>query len=72
MRASHAVAVGGLEVEAQQRLGVRRPQVEPPVAAVDGEPVEAVLVAGRRTRPATRSMTASGSSTSELISPDAA
>ena len=46
--------VGCLEVEAQQRLGVARPQVEPPVARVDGEPVEAVLVARRRTprRPA--------------------
>ena len=37
------VACAGLEVEAQQRLGVGRPQVEPPVAEVDGEPVEAIL-----------------------------
>ena len=39
--------VGGFEVEPQQRLGVARPQVEPPVAAVDGEPVEPVLRARR-------------------------
>ena len=35
-----------LEVESEQRLGVRRPQVEPPVAEVDGEAVEAVLGVG--------------------------
>ena len=37
-------AVGGFEVEAQQRLGVARTQVEPPVADVDGEAVEPVLL----------------------------
>ena len=39
------VASLGFEVEAQQRLGVRRPQVEPPGVELDGEPVEAVLAA---------------------------
>src|SRR4029077_19486839 len=29
--------VGGFQVEAQERLGVAGPQVEPPVAVVDGE-----------------------------------
>ena len=62
-------AVGGFEVEPQQRLGVARPQVEPPVAEVDGEPVEPVLLGVARTSPATRSITASGSSTRVLISP---
>src|SRR5207247_8205750 len=41
------LAAGGVarfEVEPQQRLGVARPQVEPPVAEVDGEPVEPVLL----------------------------
>ena len=37
-------AVGGFEVEPQERLGVARPQVEPPVADVDGEAVEPVLL----------------------------
>ena len=55
------VAGRGLEVEAQQRLGVRRPQVEPPLAEVDGEAVEAVLLDTRRTGAATRSITARGS-----------
>ena len=35
--------VVGLEVEAQQRLGVGRTEVEPPAAAVDRQAVEAVL-----------------------------
>ena len=52
------VAVGGLEVESQQRLGVRRAQVEPPRAAVDGEPVEAVLVEYVENSSLTSSMTA--------------
>src|SRR4051812_30108256 len=36
-----------LDVQPQERLGVARPQVEPPVAGVDGQPVEPVLVAVR-------------------------
>src|SRR4051794_1832119 len=35
---------GGLEVQPQQRLGVRRAQVEPPVGEVHRQPVETVLV----------------------------
>ena len=35
--------VGRFEVQPQQRFGVARPEVEPPVAAVDGQSVEAVL-----------------------------
>ena len=65
-------AVGRFEVEPQQRFGVARPQVEPPVAEVDGETVEAVLLGVARRRAATCSMTASGSSTRVLISPDIA
>src|SRR5436305_150670 len=37
------LGVGGLEVEPQQRFGVRRPHVEPEVAAVDRQAVERVL-----------------------------
>ena len=44
VRVAHVAASRRFEVEAEQRLGVRRPQVEPPVAEVDGEAVEAVLV----------------------------
>ena len=62
------VAGRRFEVQPQQRLGVRRAQVEPPGAAVDREPVEAI--AGRPANSsATRSMTAVGSSTWVLISP---
>src|SRR3546814_18743993 len=35
--------IRGLEVQSDQRLGVRCPQVEPPLPAVDGEAVEAIL-----------------------------
>ena len=45
------LGVGCLDVEPEQRLGVGRAQVEPPVAAVDGQPVEAV---DRAERPAGR------------------
>ena len=38
------VAVGCFQVEPQQGLGVGRPQVEPPRAAIDGETVEVVLL----------------------------
>ena len=38
--------VRGLEVEPEQGLGIGRAQVEPPVAAVDGQPIESVLVVG--------------------------
>ena len=65
-------AGGGFEVEPQQRLGVGRAEVEPPVAEVDGETVDAVLGGTRRRPPATRSMTPAGSSTVVLISPEAA
>jgi len=41
--ARHRFVRRRLEVQPQQRLGVGGTQVEPPVAAVDGEPVEAVL-----------------------------
>ena len=40
-----ALALGGvprLEIEPQERLGVRRAQVEPPVAELDCDPVEVV------------------------------
>ena len=47
-------------------------QVEPPVAEVDGEAVEAVLLRADEYAAATRSMTAAGSSTRVLISPDTA
>ena len=50
--------VARLEVEAEQRLGVARAQVEPPVAEVDGEPVEAVLLGVDENSAATRSITA--------------
>ena len=39
------VAGLGFEVEAEQRLGVRRPEVEPPRVELDGQPVEVVLAA---------------------------
>ena len=32
--------VGCLDVEPQQRLGVRRTQVEPPAVAADGQPID--------------------------------
>src|ERR671930_575070 len=35
----HPLLVACLHVEAQQRLGVARAQVEPPVRGLDGEPV---------------------------------
>src|SRR3546814_1963398 len=35
--------IRGLEVQSEQRLGVRCPQVEPPLPEVDGEAVEAIL-----------------------------
>src|SRR5205823_2364834 len=37
------LAGAGLQVEPQQRLGVRWPKVEPPVIQVDGETVETIL-----------------------------
>ena len=63
-----------LDVEAQQRFGVGRPQVEPPVPVVDGEAVGAVdgRPLGRRSaRPPPRP-TPAGSATSVLISPESA
>src|SRR5262245_21022236 len=45
--AGEGALVRGLDVEAQERLGVRRPQVEPPVREGDGQPVELVRAAGR-------------------------
>ena len=52
------VARLGLEVEAQQRLGVRRAQVEPPRRELDGEPVEAILPRRSTGAALTRSVTA--------------
>ena len=69
---SHCRRVGRFEVQAQQRLGVARAQVEPPVTEIDREPVEPILFARRRRRRRPRSITAAGSSTRRLISPDAA
>src|SRR3546814_14953250 len=43
--------IRGLEVQSEQRLGVRCPQVEPPLPEVDGEAVEAILgISGVRGR----------------------
>ena len=51
--AEHLVSHGGhggcvfrLDVEPQQRLGVGRPQVEPPITTIDGEAVETILFGG--------------------------
>src|SRR5215210_3990238 len=38
----HGLAVAGLDVEAEEGLGVRGTEVEPPVPVVDGEAVEVV------------------------------
>ena len=71
--AGHGGLVGALDVEAQQRLGVGRADVEPPVVGGDGEPVE--VVERRRRRVAAyaastaRRAPAAWSATSELISP---
>ena len=68
------VALGpgrGFEVEAQQRLGVRRAQVEPPVPRSTVSPSSRSWSASGNA-PATRSITASGSSTLVLISPESA
>ena len=72
--ASHTSrASARLEVQPQQRLGVGRPQVEPPVAEVDGEAVEAVLVGvGGYARGDALDHGARGRRTCVLISPDAA
>ena len=67
----HGGLGGRLHVQPQQRLGVGRPHVEPPVAGRDGEPVE--LVGADPGRPAkaslTRAVASAWSATSELISP---
>ena len=64
--------VRGLEVEAQERLRVARAQVEPPVAEVDREPVEPILLGVRVGRGDLVDPERQGPSTRELISPEAA
>ena len=59
-----------LEVQAQQRLGVRRAHVEVPVVVVDRDAVELVDRRRRRTAPRSPRIFASASSTVELISPE--
>ena len=73
-RGAGLVVGPGLDVEPQQRLGVGRPQVVPPVAVVHGQAVEPVDGAARRPprgRPPPRRRPP-GSATSVLISPESA
>ena len=65
-------AGSGFEVEAQQWFGVRRPQVEPPVAEIDGEAVEPILLGIVETRRPPARSRRRGSSTLVLISPESA
>ena len=59
-----------LEVEAQQRLGVRGPDVEVPVGVVDRDAVEPGDLGVRSARPRSPSSSPRWSATSELISPE--
>ena len=76
--AEHFVSQGGhggfgvrLDVEPEQRLGVGRPHVEPPVPVLTVSPSSSsVLTPGRPAKAClTRSVAAAWSATSELISP---